>query len=189
MVHSGRQGRIDRLAEPRRLWPSRLACTIFGHHLLLKIDDMRACTPGTRPSIALIAIVLACAGCRDLADAPAATPPELPLGAAALDIPADYAAWWSATEQCAGRVADLSRIRWFSVPGHTSFVYGDGQYDGYWWNGVHWILLAGDKVQDGMIVRHEMLHDLLGRGDHPPAYFQERCAGVVACNEVCRADD
>ena len=42
---------------------------------------------------------------------------------------------------------------------------GDGKYDGYWWNGVHWILLAGEKASDAMIVRHEMLHELLGRGE------------------------
>jgi hypothetical protein len=43
-------------------------------------------------------------------------------------------------------------------------------------------------VDNAAIVRHEMLHDLLGRGDHPAEYFQRRCAAVVACNEACRAD-
>jgi hypothetical protein len=33
-----------------------------------------------------------------------------------------------------------------------------------------------------------MLHELLGRGDHPAKYFQQRCAGVVVCNYACRAD-
>jgi hypothetical protein len=100
-----------------------------------------------------------------------------------------YADWWRATEACAGIDADMSRVTWFVVPGRTSFMYGTGQYDGYWWNGVHWILLAGDKVDNAAIVRHEMLHDLLGRGDHPAEYFQRRCATVVACNEACRADE
>ena len=83
----------------------------------------------------------------------------------------------------------MSRVTWFVVPGHSSFIYGTVQYDGYWWNGVHWIILAGDKVENGMIVRHEMLHELLGRGDHPAEYFQQRCGGVVVCNEACRADE
>ena len=132
-------------------------------------------------------MVLSCAACRDFTAVTVA--PDLPRGAEPLEPPPpDYAAWWAATEQCAGRTADISRVTWFAMPGRTSFTYQDGQYDGYWWNGVHWILLAGDKVQNGMIVRHEMLHDLLGRGDHPAKWFQERCAGVVECNEVCRAD-
>ena len=48
----------------------------------------------------------------------------------------------------------------------------------------HVAVLAGEQVGNGMVVRHEMLHELLGRGDHPAAYFQVRCAGLVACNEV-----
>jgi hypothetical protein len=102
---------------------------------------------------------------------------------------ASYSDWWKATEECAGLLGSLSRVTWFVVPNRTSFVYGDGQYDGYWWDGVHWILLAGDKVENGMIVRHEMLHELLGRGDHPAEYFQRRCGSVVGCNDTCRADD
>jgi hypothetical protein len=54
---------------------------------------------------------------------------------------------------------------------------------------VHWILLAGEKVTDAGIVRHEMLHELLGRGDHPARYYQQLCANVVTCNEACREDE
>ena len=124
-------------------------------------------------------------GCREAPLAPAF--PELPAGAESLTPPASYANWWRDTEQCAGMSGDMSRITWFVVPGRTSFVYQDGKYDGYWWNGVHWIILAGDKVSDSLIVRHEMLHELLGRGDHPPAYFQQKCAAVVVCNDMCRS--
>lgn len=147
---------------------------------------MRARTPILRPMIALVAIVLACASCRDFTAADAV--PELPAGAEPIQTPAGYAQWWGQVEQCAGRVASMSRVQFFSIPGRTSFTYHDGQYDGYWWNGVHWIVLAGEKVEDGMIVRHEMLHDLLGRGDHPAAFFQERCGAIVACNGSCRTE-
>ena len=141
-------------------------------------------------SFSIAATAFTLAACSDMATAlRRAAPPPLPDGAQALTPPTSYAQWWRDTEQCAGRTGEMSRIHWFSIPDRTSFMYLDGQYDGYWWNDVHWIILAGDKVQDAMIVRHEMLHDLLGRGDHPAAYFQERCAGVVACNDVCRADE
>jgi hypothetical protein len=141
----------------------------------------------TRSSVALGATFAIAAGCRDLLLAP--SPPDLPAGAESLTPLATYPDWWKATEQCAGLQGNMSRVTWFLVPNQTSFVYDNVQYDGYWWNGVHWIILAGEKVEDGMTVRHEMLHELLGRGDHPAEYFQQRCAGVVVCNEACRTDD
>lgn len=127
--------------------------------------------------------------CREMPLAPPLNRPELPAAAEALTQPDNYRDWWQATEQCAGLRGDLSRLTWFELPGRTSFVYGGAQYNAYWWNGVHWILLAGEKVNDPLIVRHEMLHELLGRGDHPAEYFQRRCAGVVACSESCRTDE
>jgi hypothetical protein len=160
-------------------------CNILGV-TSLKIDAMSARPSSVRSTIAIGAIALACAGCRDFTAAPVA--PDLPAGAQTLVPPPEYVAWWTATEKCAGRSGDLARVSWFSLPGRTSFTYLDSQYNGYWWDGVHWILLAGEKVQDGLLVRHEMLHELLGRGDHPAEYFQQRCAGIVACNDLCRAD-
>jgi hypothetical protein len=139
-------------------------------------------------SVRTFAVLVLAGACRDVAvSAPVA--PELPPTAQALTPPDSYADWWQNTQQCAGRQGDLSRISWFMVPDHASFLYENAKYDGYWWNGVHWILLAGEKVNDPLIVRHEMLHELLGRGDHPADYFQRRCAGLVACNEVCQADE
>jgi len=140
----------------------------------------------TRSSAAVAATLAMAGSCRDFPLAP--VPPDLPAGAEALTPLATYADWWGETEQCAGLHGDMARVHWFVIPNRTSFVYGDGQYDGYWWNDVHWILLAGDKVTNGMIVRHEMLHELLGRGDHPAEYFQQRCGAVVACNGTCRAE-
>jgi hypothetical protein len=139
-------------------------------------------------SLILATIVALLGACREIPLGPA-DPPELPSSAEALDPPDSYAEWWRVTEECAGLQGDLSRISWFYIPGHTSFVYGDAQYSGYWWSGVHWILLAGEKVNSPLSVRHEMLHELLGRGDHPAEYFQRRCATVVECNERCQADE
>ena len=166
---------------------------------------MRGCWPSRGESIIVAATsfgstndapFLAAPHCNSVRDAVRArdlpltplTPPELPATAEALTPPAAYADWWRATEDCAGLHGDLSRITWFVVPGRTSFTYGAAQYDGYWWNGVHWILLAGEKVENPLVVRHEMLHELLGRGDHPAEYFQGRCAALVICNEACRED-
>jgi len=52
-------------------------------------------------------------------------------------------------------------------------------------------VLASEAVESGAVVRHEMLHALLGRakhGTHPRAQFVGRCGGVVACDDDCLAD-
>jgi hypothetical protein len=133
---------------------------------------------------AVVTIATVAGGCRDLA----VVAPELPPSAEPLSPLAVYDDWWRATQECSGRSGALARVSWFVVRGGDSFAYRGVRYDGYWWNGVHWITLAESRVQDPGIVRHEMLHDLLGRGDHPAEFFQERCRTVVVCNEDCRAD-
>jgi len=115
-----------------------------------------------------------------------AGPPPLPTGAVSLPLRTEYHTWWGDTEQCAGVHADLARIAWFMVP-DENFIYRGKAFDGYWWS-VHWVVLASPFVTDPGIVRHEMLHDLLNRGDHPKEYFQQKCAGVVTCNAECRAE-
>ena len=52
------------------------------------------------------------------------------------------------------------------------------------------VVLAGRYREDGAVVRHEMLHLFLPEAaNHPPAYFQDRCAGVVICPPVGCADE
>ncbi len=143
---------------------------------------------GLRPHLGLLAAAVALLlgpACREVI----VMPPELPATAQPLVALSIYETWWRATEQCSGLSANMSRVRWFVVPESDSFTYQGGRYDGYWWDEVHWITLASAKVQTGEIVRHEMLHDLLGRGDHPAEFFQRRCGSVVYCNQDCRADE
>jgi hypothetical protein len=115
-------------------------------------------------------------------------PPDLPAGVRAFTPPAVYTQWWGQVETCAARTADFSRVRWFELPNAPYLTYRGVEYDGYWWS-THWILLAGDWEQKALIVRHEMLHDVLGTGHHPAEFFQRRCATVVICDSACRADD
>lgn len=114
-------------------------------------------------------------------------PPPLPTGAQTLAVRAQYRTWWDDTQQCSGMHASLSRIAWFVVP-DENFIYRGKAFDGYWWANVHWVVLASPFVDDPGIVRHEMLHDLLNRGDHPKEYFQQKCGAVVTCNAECRAE-
>lgn len=115
-------------------------------------------------------------------------PPELPPASQPLTPLATYEGWWRDVERCAGVTGNLDRVQWFVVRDADSFTYRGVRYDGYWWNMIHWIALADAKVDNAAVVRHEMLHDLLGRGDHPAVFFQNRCRDVVICNEDCRKD-
>jgi hypothetical protein len=107
--------------------------------------------------------------------------PTAPEGAA-LAPPAVFAEWWQEVEQCSGVTGDLSRISWYVVPcedGEAGFkcdVTPNGLCAGEW-RSPHVIELAGPNrifrqgyLDDEWTVKHEMLHDLLGRADHARAF-------------------
>ena len=87
--------------------------------------------------------------------------------------PAVYREWWAATEACSGLRGDFDRVQWLVVPGH-SFHCSSGQCVGHWEPG-HLIYLASDWANHEMVVRHEMLHDLLERSGHPNPPFGQEC--------------
>lgn len=144
-----------------------------------------------RRAVRLVVFALALVGslgsgaCRDVA-AP------LPVSAVRFTPPPVYARWWAITEGCSGRTGDFAAYSWYVVPGHS---VPDGRVR----NVAAYADVVGRRMvfaaswrDDGGTVRHEMLHALLGpayaSGDlahqHPPAYFQGRCAGVVDCPEI-----
>jgi hypothetical protein len=93
-----------------------------------------------------------------------------PAGAVPFTPPAVYRTWWNAIEACAGLWADFDRVEWYKVPGadYPCPAY-EGRCDG-WWQPAHAIYLAYRWHDDRHLVEHEMLHDLLQRGDHPPVF-------------------
>lgn len=96
-----------------------------------------------------------------------------PEGDAPLDPPPVYRVWWTKTEACSGRTGNFDRVRWSVVDGH-SFPCSSGECAGHWRTDHH-IFLAGDWAMDEMVVRHEMLHDLIGRPGHPDPPFGDGC--------------
>ena len=94
-----------------------------------------------------------------------------------MEAPRQYELWWSVVEQCSGRTGDLGAIHWFVSNTDRPLEIGGELYDGYWWETGNRIAVA--RTYDGPTVRHEMLHALLNRGDHPLEYFAGRCEGVV----------
>ncbi len=120
----------------------------------------------------------------------APTEPQFPAGAVALDVQPHFALWWRMTQACSGLRGDLGAVRWYVQPGvETLDVPGDGgRYGGYWWAIGNRILLTEKAVADGWLVRHEMLHALIGRAGHPREEFIDRCGGIVTCSGDCRRE-
>ena len=153
---------------------------------------MQICRAPVRPAAVLAAYALAGllgpGACREVS-AP------LPPGAVRFPPPASYARWWALTEGCAGRTGDLAAYAWYAVPGTSVPDSRRGDVSAYTDVTTRRIVIATHWRGDGPTVRHEMLHALLGpayasggpAAQHPPAYFQGGCVGVVACPDVgCR---
>lgn len=115
-------------------------------------------------SLFALAVLLITVGCTDL--------PAAPAGAVVFEPPPSYAGQWQRMQACSGLGGDLARIHWFRVPRIT--LPDGGDYLGAWF-APHRIYLRDDVVLDStsVIVPHEMLHDLLQDGHHPPVF--ERC--------------
>lgn len=137
----------------------------------------------TRCLLAIFAIAFLVTGC-DLFTAstfPTAAVPFAPHG--------QYAFWWQLTESCSGLTGSFARVHWYEIRGVDTYnVAGADGAAGTWWREGDRIVLAGNVLDDGRVVRHEMLHALIGAGGHPAAYFQDRCAGYVACSSSCIAE-
>jgi hypothetical protein len=119
-----------------------------------------------------LAILVALAACQALG--PLA---PLPDNAVSFVPPAEYQAWWALTEACSGRQGHPEGIRWYVVPDVAGFMTSQGEKAARWSRGTDGsrIVIAGAYMGAQLVVRHEMLHALLDRGDHPPEYFVERC--------------
>jgi hypothetical protein len=101
----------------------------------------------------------------------------LPDGAIAIEAPLEYAIWFERTERCAGLSGRLTTIQFLVIPGVDTFPTDQGQKVGMWTRrgDHHTIILAGNYRNHEMVVRHEMLHSLIGQSGHPDGYFAERC--------------
>lgn len=99
-----------------------------------------------------------------------------PAGAIRHTPSAWYRTWWEETEACSGLTGRFDAVKWYVVPGVTSFSHpaGDGRQLTGLAAGQH-IYLAEGYMQHPLVVRHEMLHVLLRRGGHPEPYFTDLC--------------
>jgi hypothetical protein len=112
----------------------------------------------------------------------------LPPGSQSFVPPPEYRLWWTMTEACSGLHGSLSSVDWYVVPGTTELPGTHGEYQGEWFVQGNRISLASAEQYNGSLVRHEMLHALLGVDGHPRSEFLDRCAGTVVCVEECIQD-
>ena len=125
-------------------------------------------------------VICAVAACRS-------TTEPLPADAARFEPPTIFARWWTLTEACSQRSGDLAAVQWYRVPG--SSVWHDGEWiSGYYDPRDNRIVMAEGEADDGVVVRHEMLHALLRAYGHPRAEFLDACASTVDCSGVCVTD-
>lgn len=110
--------------------------------------------------------------------------PALPLDSVPLaHRPIQFATWWQMTESCSGLHGDLDAVSWYMGP--DPLVVDGEHYDGFWYGYGNRIVVSRGSLTDGGTVRHEMLHALLGKGEHPVEYFVKRCGALVACTISC----
>lgn len=97
-----------------------------------------------------------------------------PPGATSFTPPASYRVWWDSMQVCTGHTGSFGRVQWFTVPG-ASFEGPDGKEIIGRWEPPHTIFLAESLVAVPWLVKHEMIHDLLGRPGHPREIFLDAC--------------
>jgi hypothetical protein len=105
----------------------------------------------------------------------------LPKGAIAMDPPpVIYGVYWGEISGCTGLGVSMDGIRFYYVPGDGGFSSGSSaDVVGVWQPGNNSITLAEYVKDNPLVVRHEMLHAILRRTDHPPEYFVDRCGVLV----------
>jgi hypothetical protein len=105
------------------------------------------------------------------------TESALPALAIRIEAPSHFRTWFQQTESCSGLTAAFEAVEWYVVPGVDEFVVEGAPRVGMWQRegGQSQIVVAGNYLEHEMVVRHEILHHLMGREGHPTEMFVERC--------------
>ncbi len=117
--------------------------------------------------------------------------PPFPSNAVLMTPPPVYQLWWNLVERCSGLSGDFNAVRFYQEPGQTTATAGADSANAYWFAAGNRIVVGGLNAFDGPVLRHEMLHALLGptgASGHPQEYFVSRCGGIVHCSSVCQQE-
>jgi len=94
-----------------------------------------------------------------------------------IPTPTEYLPWWEEISACSGESGDVGELRIFVVVSPlalqgAAFPCGTELCNGVW-ESPHDITLAPKHADNETLVKHEMLHDLIGVSGHPPVF--EEC--------------
>ena len=70
----------------------------------------------------------------------------------------EYRGWWEIVEACSSRSGDFDLVRWYEASG----IVVRGEVALGLWEPPHDITVVNTVKENAFIVRHEMLHDILG---------------------------
>jgi hypothetical protein len=96
----------------------------------------------------------------------------MPDEATPFSPPESYRRVWIAAMACTGEIGDMDRITFYKMPGHdfkhpaNDHAVGAGYRDR--------IFIAEASLDHPMVVKHEMIHALIGAG-HPRVPFEAPC--------------
>lgn len=122
----------------------------------------------------------------------APTEPPFPSNAVPMTPPPVYQLWWNLVERCSGLTGDFNAVRFYQEPGQSIATAGADSANAYWFAAGNRIVVGGLNLYAGPVLRHEMLHALLGAigtNGHPHAYFVDKCGGIVHCSITCATED
>lgn len=95
-------------------------------------------------------------------------------GAEPFSPPTVYREWWAQVEACSGTTGNFSAVRWYTRDAFDRpSKVATSDY------ATQSVVLLPSIIEDGMAVRHEMLHLLLKQPGHPVEYFETRCGSIV----------
>ena len=114
--------------------------------------------------------------------------PNFPSDAQEFSPPPVYATWWNMVRVCSATTGSLDGVKWFKTSQRLHDFRTGEELGGYWFSLGNRIVLTTPYLLEGSVVRHEMLHSLLGGGGHPRAQFLGNCAGTVHCQGRCIDD-
>lgn len=123
--------------------------------------------------LAVVLLLAACEGSTDPGFVDLELEPLAPLPA--------YESWWEDTAACSGLKGAFDQVSFYRVKaplvdGGASFPCGENGEPTLCsglWQAPHDIYLAPAMLRVQPLVRHEMLHDLIGASGHPPVF--EEC--------------
>lgn len=96
-----------------------------------------------------------------------------------ITAPPTYELWWSELEACSGIQRDFSAVNFYVVPNAYQVTVGGVSYWGYWIRKGNKIIMADAWMSSEKWVKHEEMHALLQRSDHPIEYFDGNCGDLT----------